>query len=109
MKGQSSSFCLLHFWSTRLASGSISAAQYFLLLPSGFFACKVQTKEDLLAQNTEECCYEALGKSWFTSGKLGAGAGRAEPLRKHQSGSAMMHSTALGSTGRNEQLYIQRV
>lgn len=106
---QGSSFCLLHFWSMRLASGSISIAQHFLLLHSGFFACKVQTKEDLLAQTTEECCYGALGKSWFVSGKLGAGAGWSESRCAHQSSSALMHAAAPGSMGRNEQLYMPQV
>lgn len=78
----------------------------FLLLPSGFFACTVLTKEELLAQTTEECRYGALGKSWFTSGKLGAGARRAEPPRTHRRGSTPMHSTALESPGRIEQLHV---
>lgn len=107
MKGHSSSFCLLHFWSTRLASGGVSVAQHFLVLPSGFFACTVLTKEDLLAQTTEECCCGALGKSWFMSGKLGAGAGWAESpwapdaLRMHRQERAALHATSMNSLSGN--------
>lgn len=92
-----------------LASGNISVAQYFLLLPSGFFACKVQTKEGLLAQTTEECCCGALGRSWFMCGKGGAGAGRAEPPRTPPSSSALTRSAAPGSAGRNGKIYVPQV
>lgn len=89
-----------------MASGSVSVAQHFLVLPSGFFACTVLTKGDLLAQTTEECYCGALGKSWFMSGKLRAGAGRAEPPHARQCGSASMRSAASGSMGRSERLYV---
>lgn len=70
----------------------------FLLLPSGFFACTVLTKESLLAQTTEECSYGALGKSWFMSGKLGAGAGLRLPAHP-----ARLCADALSSLGNHGQ------
>lgn len=66
----------------------------------------VLTKKDLLAQTTEECCYGSLGKSWFTSGKLGAGARQTEPPRAQQCGSTPMHSEAFESTDRNQQIHM---
>lgn len=97
-KGRAAPFAVRIFAALRLASGSVSVAQLFLVLPSGFFACTVLTKEGLLAQATEECRYGALGRSWFTWGKLGAGAMRAEPPCKHQRGSTTVPWKAWAGT-----------
>lgn len=101
-KGSATTFAGWGFCRARLASGRVSVAQHFLLLPSGFFACTVPTKKGLLTQAAELCHYGTLGRSWVSSGK-GSQGERDWASLCSPAWLCPMYSAALKSRLRNQQ------